>query len=534
MSYMSNMAPCFADERTKSLVVNAWDPFEIRDLIPDSRTLDHPDWNVVVRWTDDAAQLLRNMGFDAPFRPRHWPGIYQPQPHQLEMINFQCAHKKCFNLSEMGTMKTAPALWTADKLMKEGKIAKCLIITPLSTMETVWQQGIFDTCMHRTCAIVHGTEEQRRKALDAPVDFYILNHDGVKIAWLKNYLRKRKDINLIIVDEGGDFRNSGTEKYKGLVHIIRDDQRLIWMTGTPFPNEPVDAWAQCRIVNPTTVPSHMGTFKRMTMYKQSQFKWVALKNHEQTVFRAMQPAIRFQKKDVNLNLPPCTTIKFNSPLSKEQLDAYNDMKRDMIANVGKEVITAVHAADQIGKLRQILCGVVKHPKTGAYVPLDFKPRLAVLRQIIESSQSKVVVIVPFKGILEALAKELEKPVPGGKVIKVGILNGDVPRLKRVAIINAFKHGELNVLLCHPKVMSHGLNLTEADVTAFWAPIYSNDQFEQVIERFNRMGQKFSMTVARIAAHPMEWAIYKLIDNRRLNQASILNLYRQTIGLPALT
>jgi SNF2 family DNA or RNA helicase len=525
-------APVFADERTKSLVVNAWDPFELRDLIPDSRTIDHPDWNVAVKWTDDSAQLLRNMGFDAPFRPRHWPGIYQPLPHQLDMINFQLLHRKCFNLSEMGTMKTAPALWTADLLMKRGEVKKVLIVTPLSTMETVWQQGIFDTCMHRTCVIVHGDEQHRRNMLAADVDFYIINHDAMKIVWLKNYLRKRMDIQMVIVDEGGDFRNAGTEKYKGLDYIIRNDQRLIWMTGTPCPNEPVDAWSQCRIVNPAMVPAHVGTFKRMTMYKQSQFKWVKLKGAEQTVFKAMQPAIRFQKKDLNLNLPPVTTIKFSANLSKEQLDAYGTMKRAMIADIGTKTISAVHAADQIGKLRQILCGVVKSAD-GSYLPLDFHPRLKVLRQIIESSSSKVVVIVPFKGILEALAKELEKPVPGGKTIKVGILNGDVSRKRRVEIITDFKHAEYpNVLLCHPKVMSHGLNLTEADITAFWAPIYSNDQFEQVIERFNRMGQKHKMTIARIGAHPMEWAVYRLIDDRRLSQATILDLYRQIAGRKA--
>jgi uncharacterized protein (UPF0335 family) len=81
-------------------------------------------------------------------------------------------------------------------------------------------------------------------------------------------------------------------------------------------------------------------------------------------------------------------------------------------------------------------------------------------------------------------------------------------------------------------MSHGLNLTEADITAFWAPIYSNDQFEQVIERFNRMGQKHKMTIARIGAHPMEWAVYRLIDDRRLSQATILDLYRQIAGRKA--
>jgi SNF2 family DNA or RNA helicase len=474
------------------------------------------------------------MGFDAPYRPRSWPGIYQPEPHQLDMINFHLKHHRCFNLSEMGSMKTAPALWAADLMMKQGKVKKVLVLSPLSTLTRVWQQEIFDVCMHRTCVIVHGTEEQRRAALASDVDFYILNHDGVKIAWLKNLLRKRKDIDLVIVDEGGEFRNK-SDKFDSLEFMLRTDQRVWWLTGTPCPNGPEDAYNQCRIINPSAVPSHRGTWKRMTMIQISQFKWVPLKGAEKMVHAAMQPAIRFMKKDVQKNLPPVTTIKFDAPLTKEQITNYNDMKRDMIMSVGTSTISAVHAADQINKLRQVLCGVIKDPKSGNYLPIGFGPRLNVLRQIINGASAKVIVIVPFKGIIEALAKELARPIKGQPVVTVGVLNGDVNIRARDKIISAFKNTpDPHVLLCHPEVMAHGLNLTEADVTVFWAPIYSNDQFEQVIERFNRKGQTRAMTIARIAGHPLEWAIYRLIDERRLNQRSILDLYHNlTTGQPFL-
>jgi hypothetical protein len=73
-------------------------------------------------------------------------------------------------------------------------------------------------------------------------------------------------------------------------------------------------------------------------------------------------------------------------------------------------------------------------------------------------------------------------------------------------------------------MAHGLNLTEADMLIFYAPIYSNDEFQQVTERFNRAGQTRKMTIIRIAAHPVEWQIYKMVDNKKVTQDNILNLY----------
>ena len=106
------------------------------------------------------------------------------------------------------------------------------------------------------------------------------------------------------------------------------------------------------------------------------------------------------------------------------------------------------------------------------------------------------------------------------------MNGDVTPKQRDKIVLDFKtQQDPHVLLCHPRVMSHGLNMTEADMTIFYAPIYSNDEYQQVIERFNRAGQTRKMTIVRIGAHPLDWEIYKMIDNKKATQNSILDLYK---------
>jgi SNF2 family DNA or RNA helicase len=107
-----------------------------------------------------------------------------------------------------------------------------------------------------------------------------------------------------------------------------------------------------------------------------------------------------------------------------------------------------------------------------------------------------------------------------------IVNGDVSTTKRNEIWRRFKHEDSpHVALCHPKVMAHGLNLTEADMTIFYGPIYSNDQSQQVMERFNRPGQKRNMTVVRMGANTLEWEIYARVENNRMSQESILELYK---------
>jgi len=514
-------------EENKSVVLQADDPFSLRALIPKSKTIDVEGFNFAAKHDLNTTILLRNLGFDIPSPIRYqysWPGKFKPFSHQKDMAEFWTLHRRAFNLSEQGTMKTNAALWAADYLMKKGLVHKALIIAPLSTLRVVWVQDIFDTLMHRRASLVHhGDRDRRLSNLEMDADFYIMNHDGVKIGPIHEAIRKRKDIDLIIVDEGDEFRNASTSKWKALNSLLKPYHRLWWQTGTPTPNEPPDAWAQVKMVSPSNVPKYFGQFKRETMMQVSKFKWVARKDAKDQVFAAMQPAIRFRKKDC-IDLPPVVPAFRQAELTMEQRKAFKRMKDEMYIDYREHVnlpknIIAVNAADKISKLRQILCGVMKDPNTGEYISIDHEPRVNTLLEGIRGADAKVIVIVPFKGIIRHLEKEVKKHY------SVGVLNGDVTASKRFEIIHNFKRtSDPHVLLCHPKVMSHGLNLTEADTTIFYAPIYGNSQFQQVIERFNRAGQTRRMTLMKIGAHPMEWDIYRDTDAAVATQNSIMALY----------
>lgn len=525
-------AQVLIDGNTQSVVLQAPDPLMLRELLPNSRTLPHATYNVAVQHTLESTKVLRNLGFEvpAPIRSQYaWTGRFTPYEHQILMSEFLTLHRRAFNLSEMGTMKTNSSLWAADWLMKTGRVRRALILSPLSTLESVWQNDAFETLPHRACAVLHGSKEKRLKYLAADADFYIVNHDGIKIPELLEAIMKRPDIDLVVVDEAGLFRNPSSAKYKALAKLInnRPDLRLWLMTGTPCPNAPTDAWALARLVSPSRVPKFAGAFKTDTMMKVSQFKWVPRIDAFEKAYQAMQPAVRFRKKDC-ISLPPVTTQDHSAQLTPAQAAAVKQLKDHMTtaaANGAK--ITAANAADQINKIRQVLCGALKDPVTGNYYPIPHAGRLKALMDAIQMASAKVLVVVPFKGIIRLLQPELTKAG-----ITSEIVNGDIPMSKRGEIFKAFKtQKDPHVLLCHPAVMAHGLNLTEADVLIFYAPIYSNDEVEQVNERFNRAGQTRAMTIVRIGAHPLEWQIYKHTDTRAQAQSSILDLYENLMQTP---
>lgn len=506
----------------------------LRDIFPShSRPIDYEGHNIALPLTLDVTRVLRNIGVKAPSPTRYlynWPRparFDKVFDHQYETVDFLTMHPRCFVLNEMGTSKTASSLWAADYLMHLGRVQRVLIVGKLSTLTTTWLNEIFDVCMHRTAVVLHGTAEKRRTLLAQPVDFYIVNHDGIKV--LEAELLKRMDIDLVIVDEAATFRNADTVLYKTLTRVAKG--RKLWlMTGTPCPSAPTDAWALARLVDPSRVPQYFNAFKRQVMNQVSTYKWAAKPGANEIAYAAMQPAIRFRKADC-LTLPPMTTISKSCDLSADQAKAYHTMKTHMVLESDAGTVTAVNAADRINKLRQILAGAYRQ-EDGSYTVIDHTPRLSVLLESIEEASAKVLVIVPFKGITQVLRDEIQAwHDQRGDGRRVEVVNGDVSKGQRDRIFQDFRDDDgLTELVCHPKVMAHGLTLTQADVIVFYAPIYSTEEYLQVMERINRPGQTRKMTAVRIAANKLELEIYGMLDSRAATQESILQLYRRLNAL----
>lgn len=479
----------------------------------------------------EVVKVLRNMGIKAPSPIRYYYDWPRPArfdrvfDHQYATADFLTLHPKCFVLNEMGTSKTASSIWAADYLMQLGKVRKVLVACTMSTMESVWMNEMFDVAMHRSAVILHADADKRRELLAHDVDFYIINHSGLKI--LKRELIARNDIDLVIVDEASVYRNAQTDAYETLEAITRAKPRLWLLTGAPCPSAPTDAWALARLVNKSLVPPHFSQFKRKTMMQVSTYKWVPRPGSHEVAYSALQPAIRFKKADC-LTLPPVTFTSKRVEIAPEQLKLYEQMKQHFVVDA-PDTITAVNAADRITKLRQILCGAIRN-SNGDYVAIPHAPRLKVLCETIEEAAAKVLVIVPFKGIARVLQEELNAwHAKKGDGRRVELVNGDVSMKDRNTIFQDFRDDPaLNELVCHPAVMAHGLNMTQADMLIFYAPIYSNDQSGQVMDRINRPGQTRHMTICRLYANALEQGIYAMVEQRRQSQENMLELYRREV------
>ena len=466
--------------------------------------------------------MLRNLGFDppAPITAYYdWPGQYTPFIHQRSTSEFLTTNPRAFCLNGMGSGKTLSALWAFDYLRKAGIVKRMLVISPLSTLERAWGDEIFRNFFDMTFTVLHGSQDKRRKLLANNFDVYIINHDGLKNRELLGQLKEKDGLDVIVIDEIASFRNASTDRWKALFRLVNEKAWVWGLTGTPTPNAPTDAWAQCRLIEPTRVTKYYGQFRDAVMKPLTRYKWVAREGALDLVKAAMQPSIRFSREDC-IDLPPTTFVTRQAELTPDQSAAFNSMLRQLKAETAGGQITAINEAVKLSKLIQICCGVAYG--TAGTVAIPATNRIELVKEIIEESDSKVLVFVPLTAALLAVADALRKD------FTVEVVHGETSKTKRDLIFKDFQSGKNpRVLVANPATLSHGLTLTAASTIIWFAPINSNETYQQANARIVRPGQKLNTLIVNIEATEVERRIYARLQGKQKMQGLLLEMLKGT-------
>jgi SNF2 family DNA or RNA helicase len=513
----------------KKLLLNLNDPARIESIIPGAQRRVIKGHDIVsVPHDQDTVRVLRNMGINAPGPIRSyydWPGRFPPFIHQFETAEFASLNPRAYILNDMGTGKTISALWAFDYLRSIGMLDWVLVVSPLSTLERTWADEIFKNLPDMSYGVVYGNAARRMKVARDNYVVYIINHDGIKDAAVLEVFATKPGRGLIIVDELGTFRNANTDRWKYLNALINGNKKRGWapkewawgLTGTPIPNEPTDAWAQCKLITPGSVSTYFGAFRDSVMNKITQYKWAPKKDALDTVHRVMQPAIRFNRADC-IDLPPTTFLDREVELSPEQQKLYTSMLTKFKAEFEGGQITAANEAVKVNKLLQIALGIA-YGGEGEDIVIPAKPRLAELMDIMEQAHAKVIVFVPLTGALNAVAEHVRGSYT------VSVVHGGVSKSQRDDIYHDFMQPNgVDVIVAQPGCMSHGLTLTAADMIIWFGPINSADTYQQANARIVRPGQKRNTMIVRMQGSEIERKMYARLERRENSQGVLLEMF----------
>lgn len=513
----------------RQVVLNLTHPGSVTSIIPGAREIVFRGQPLVaVPHGLDETRVLRNIGIQVPAPINYyydWPNAGKPpMAHQKVTAAFMTLHQRAYVLNEMGTCKTLSALWAFHYLKSIGVLDAMVVLAPLSTLERTWGDEIFSNFFDMSFTVLHGDMDRRIKRIKQEHDIYIINHDGAKTdvmaAALTTHVVKRygKDRVLFLIDELAGYRNSGTDRWQ-LVNSVVQQCPWVWgMTGAPCPKAPTDAWAQCRLVTPWTVPRYFSRFRETVMHKITQFKWVPREGWLNQVYSVMQPGIRFSRKEC-VDLPPTTHRFEHVELTVEQRRAYKSMMDKNKSDVETGQVVAVSEAVKLQKLVQIACGVLYDKEDEHQIPVG--PRIALIKELIAQSSRKVILYVPILGALDMIAAEIAKEY------KVAVVHGGVSKTRRDEIYSAFqRYDDPWVIVAQPGAMSHGLTLVAANTIIWYAPTNNNETYLQANARVTRPGQTESTFIIHVEGTAVEREMYKRLERQGQMQGALLDAYER--------
>ena len=466
---------------------------------------------VVMPWSDESCRLLNNVGMDAmiasPFFYEDHPkveGKYNAMTHQLITAAFVVLNPRSYILSDPRTGKTGSIILAMDYLQRMRYVTGAfLIVTTVTTIWSVWKDGIEKTLPHATVAIANG--KTRESALTRPVDFIITNYDSIRIssgAFIKAATEGR--IGACVIDELTHVGNPSSQRHKAIDKLVNgcNMQYVIGATGSPG-NNPEAVFGMCRMINRIKLPctTKRGWLERTTFQWGPEPYMRRLRTDAPEVMHnAMQPSIRFNKADI-IDLPPITYRDMQCDMSKEQEDMREQFREEAlaIANSG-EKITAANGGVLASKMLQVAQGIcIGNDKK--IIELECKDRHQMLLDIIAETPNKVVVFCCFKGVLAMREKFLRQ-----SGVTVERIDGDVAAGKRADILRRFQYEDKpKVLLAHPVTTSFGVELSRADTMVFdGPPMLGGFVYAQALERLSSAKQKAaSINVINLMATPEE-------------------------------
>lgn len=404
--------------------------------------------------------------------------------HQKEAVSFILKNQGSGALwMEIGTGKTLTALTIYKELLSKEPNLKMLVICPISLINAAWGEDIKKFTDFTHCNL-------REKITDSNI--YIINYESYSLERFQ-ILINELNIDMVVLDESSKIRNPESKISKTLLHNKENFKYRICMSGTPAPNNPEEYWAQMKFCSPA-LPDSFYRFRNLYMkldrngYEPSYvhpsklgeffrkgFKYV-LRNEEKFQ-NEIKPYCFLAKKSECLDLPETMDIIREVTLSQAQMKIYKDMKRHMVAEIGRDLIMANVALTKLMKLRQITSGFAINTLGDATEITDNSKINELLELLEEIGNKQVIIWIQFHKEVEMLAKHLES------FVTLYSLTTD-----RDKSIQDFKDGKAQYLIAHPKSGGHGLTFTNCDTMVFFSIDYSFESIEQARGRIHRPGQ----------------------------------------------
>ena len=449
---------------------------------------------------------------------------YQPYAYQQHATEHIIGNPAAGLFLDMGLGKTVSTLTAIDKLMNEDlEVNKVLVIAPKRVAEDTWitEKDKWDHLRHLKLSLVLGTEKQRKQALAAKADIYVINRENV--VWLVAMYSNKFPFDMVVIDELSSFKSAKAQRFKALRQVRPLMTRVVGLTGTPAPNSLIDLWPQLYLLDQG---QRLG--KTITSYREKYFRPVSSNGnvvYKYGLKKDTQPqeiysligdiCISMKAKDY-LQLPERISRMVPVVLHDGLLKKYQEFEREQVlALVEGGEISAMNAAALNTKLLQFANGAVYDDSRNYHEIHDEK--LDALEEIIENANgTPVLIFYSYRHDVERIKTKLKKYHP--------------EELAGSDHIKQWNEGKVSVMLAHPASAGHGLNMQAGGNIIVWFGLsWSLELYQQANARLDRQGQTKPVIVHHLVAKgTMDEDVVKALESKAAGQDALMEAVKARI------
>lgn len=323
-------------------------------------------------------------------------------------------------------------------------------------------------------------------------------------------------------------------------------KNVIFLTGTPVLNKPIELYSQLQIVNSRVFPVRMDFGKEFCGGKNNGFGWdfSGASNIEklEKILRSTV-MIRRMKTQVMKELPPKTRVTLPVAIEGKMAQYRKESKGTLeeLARLRKEKeewrarmesmgpserkkFLAEHAQEAIEANRltaEMIAGIEKLKQLA--VNIKFKECADFLLDM-HQQEGKILVFTTHHGTTDRLLKVFRE-----NGIKTDFIDGRVSGAPREIVKESFQNGDVEILVCGIRAASEGLTLTAAHTVVMFEFDWNPGKMHQAEDRAHRIGQTLPVTIYYLVAFgTIEEKIVKMIDSKAEVANAVLGESERTL------
>lgn len=443
---------------------------------------------------------------------------FVPAEPQRILIEHMQKHPNVLGFVGVGIGKTAAVLCHLNELFLSGEAVAALIIAPLRVAALTWPAEVRDWEQFRWMRIANlRTDSGQRDFLNGRAHLFTCNYESLH--HLVSLVERRGGTlpyDVIVWDESTKAKNPGSKRINHYRRKTPRPARSIALTGTPAPNSYLDLFAQVRLVDDgqrlgTNYAKFKAEYFMQPAYAFAQWKEKS-GTKEQIEHKIADITCTLRSSDW-LDLPDTIYHDVEIPLTPELQEKYDTLERDLVLELKQgQTLNVANAAALITKLLQFTSGHIYDEEKVVHPVHNLK--FDALAKIAKQEKQPLFVSCIFKHEQDRIRSQF----PQARFF-ADAKNETAQR----QLLDDWNAGKIPMLVAHPASVGHGLNLQHGSSIIVWMSLtYSRENYEQMIARLKRRGQKNVIKIYRlISPGTVDDAVAEALANKSANEARLI-------------